>query len=300
MFTACSDSDDFNTNGDVTVDMQEATVSVRESAGLFNVPIVVNGEANGPIVVHVETTPETSNPAYAYECVDGEVTGNYTVTSYDVVIPKGSTSANIQIMAIDNTEENDSRFFNVTIASVEGAVIGQNPTTEVELRDNDQDPYEKLTGFWTLKYNDRAGVEYEAQLQMAAPDLSDPDEAPYYGDELYAWGLGGRANVMIPFNKFRFDETTGTGTLNVAVGDWMSWGGWNFGVGETCILVCYYYSGGSVYSDADITCTFDYTYKTITFDCDPGTGIYTGVVGYSSGTFYGGFGMYLNPIMTRE
>ena len=72
--TACSDDDDngLNSTSGVTVQMQQSTMSVSEDMQqgvYYKVPIVVTGEANGPVEVTVEvqgtgTTPATEDEHY--------------------------------------------------------------------------------------------------------------------------------------------------------------------------------------------------------------------------------------------
>ena len=39
LVTACSNDDDWNTDGNVTVEMKNATMKVKENAGMFYVPV---------------------------------------------------------------------------------------------------------------------------------------------------------------------------------------------------------------------------------------------------------------------
>ena len=59
--TACSDDDEFNFNsdGNVTVDMAQPSITLKENKGYFNVPVVVSGEANGYVQVTVEVQEAT-------------------------------------------------------------------------------------------------------------------------------------------------------------------------------------------------------------------------------------------------
>ena len=77
LFVACSEEESWNSS-DVTVNMAQEEVLVKESAGIFNVPVTVSGELNGPIKVTVEVTEAGENPAM--EDV------HYIVTSKSIVI----------------------------------------------------------------------------------------------------------------------------------------------------------------------------------------------------------------------
>ena len=66
-FGACSSDDDsWNTASDVTVSMENATMNIKESQGLTNVPIKVTGKTNGNVYVTVEVKEVGSNPAKTY------------------------------------------------------------------------------------------------------------------------------------------------------------------------------------------------------------------------------------------
>lgn len=211
LFTACSSDDDFNTAADVTVDMKLADYSIRESGNIFQLPIEVKGTANGPIVVYVETTPYSSNPA--------EADVNYSVTSNRIIIPEGVTTGYVEIQPIDNVDENDSRYFDVTIARAEGAQIGAKKTTLVEIKDNDQDPYEKMTGKWIFNCSSifNNGDSGPMELIISTPDPDNDSEAEYYGHELYAYGLKGSSFLYVPLN-FEYDEATDEIKMSIQVG----------------------------------------------------------------------------------
>ena len=53
-FAACSDDDNNNTNGETTVSFANATLKLKESAGLINIPIKVEGARNGDVSVVVK------------------------------------------------------------------------------------------------------------------------------------------------------------------------------------------------------------------------------------------------------
>ena len=95
LFVACSEEESWNSS-DVTVNMAQEEVLVKESAGIFNVPVTVSGELNGPIKVTVEVTEAGENPAM--EDV------HYIVTSKSIVIPADATGGNIEICAVDDND----------------------------------------------------------------------------------------------------------------------------------------------------------------------------------------------------
>lgn len=148
--TACSDDDNsWNSVADVTVSMGESAKTISEDvqAGKYDyLPIVVSGEANGPIQVTVEVTGVSESPAVEDK--------HYVITSKTVTIPAGETSANIEFYATGDNEINDDRQFEVTIVKAEGAAIGSNATCTVTLKDNEgllPAAYESMFGNWTFK-----------------------------------------------------------------------------------------------------------------------------------------------------
>lgn len=250
MFTACTDDSDYsntNTAGGVTVDMQKPTFSTRENGNIFNVPIQVNGTANGSIIVYVETTPTANHEAAVAD-------ENYIVTSTRIIIPAGETVGNVEIRPLDNVEENDNRFFDVTITKVDGASIGNQPTTVVELRDNDSDPYEKMTGNWIMncvtEFN--GGDDGPFALTVQTPDPDDPEMADYYGHELYAYGLKGLDFIYMTFN-FDYNEITEEVTMSIQTGGFATDAVINFGFKGIVIGCSVYEPGNTAGPDIPLT-----------------------------------------------
>ncbi len=144
--TACDDDDPVNT-ADVTVNMQQTTITVAEdfSTGVYyNIPLVLSGETNGPVTVTVEVEGVGASPAIEDE--------NYVITSKTVVIPAGETVGAIEFHPSSNDDINDDRQFTVTIVAAAGAKIGSNKTTLVTLVDEDHllpEALGKLVGSWS-------------------------------------------------------------------------------------------------------------------------------------------------------
>lgn len=252
---ACSDDESWN-SGAATVEMGQPTVSVRENAGLFNVPITVTGEQNDYIRVTVEVAETGSTPAM--EDV------HYYVTSKSIVIPADATSGNIEISTVNDNDINDTRTFTVTIVSAEGATIGSQSSTTVELRDEDSDFYEKLKGNWTItgiKANDgTTPISWNGTIT----GVNEGEEG--YGEILYLNGIGG-ADYGSATLLYHYDVATQTGSLEVLYGTLVA-SGLNFG---DPVGVCDVYSG---YVDADnymqfegsFTGTWNDEFTEITFD----------------------------------
>lgn len=142
---SCTEKESLNTS-DATVSMGEATFSVKESKGLFTIPVVASGERNGDIKVQVEVKSESAN------C---KVDENFIVTSTAVTIPSSKESVNIEIKAVDDRTINPDRQFSVTITNAEGAKINTaSNKTLVTILDNDNIPYDRMDGEWTVTATD--------------------------------------------------------------------------------------------------------------------------------------------------
>ncbi|MCM1482945.1 MAG: hypothetical protein NC043_01290 [Muribaculaceae bacterium] len=283
--TACSDDDsDFNTASGVTVQMGSSEYSGRENGSIFTLPINVTGDANGQIIVYVETAPVGDNPAIAEQ--------NYIVTSQRIIIPAGTTTGYVEIEPLDNDEENDTRSFSVTITKAEGATIGAQATTVVDLRDNDQDPYEKMTGAWKFTATNTSGAEVTYNLNMVTPDPE--EDAEYYGHELYGNGMNGHDEMFLGFRNFEFNEITGEGTMELAVGDPASMYIWNFSdpIGQGLIFTASITPNGMSLS-ATYEVTFTSEYNEIVFP--DGCGVAFAIMSYPSQQYTG----YINGRWTN-
>lgn len=206
--TACSDDDDakFNSASDVTVSMQQTEISVtKKFTGVYyNVPVIVTGDANGPIKVTVEVSAASDLPATENE--------DFRITSKTIIIPTDSKIGNIQFYPIGSDDETNSAEFIVTITSAEGAQIGTQKTTEVLLKV--PTIYEKLQGAWVwqgLDYWD----EYTEQFNLTCTGLSEGDTG--YGVVLYFSGFMGY-NWCSLSAEYLVDEETGLSTLSFPLG----------------------------------------------------------------------------------
>lgn len=207
--SACSDDDDkatWNNNSNVTVDMQKTEISVKENRGLFNVPVVVNGDADGNIMVTVQINETGSTPA-----TDDS---NFLVTSKTIVIEPEDKVGNIEIMTVDDAIINDPRTFTVTIVEAKGAKIGNTPTTTVTLKDNDAAFYEKLQGNWKFNFKTSAGADSNWSVSVLGFD----EDEPGYNEDLYVYGLFGY-NWTETYMQYHFDTSTLTGGLIIPMGE---------------------------------------------------------------------------------
>lgn len=232
VFSSCGDDKDYNTVSDVTVEMGQTEVAVKEHKGIFNVPIKVSGDPNGEIKVKVKVEGTGSNPATPFENHNGTWSGNYIISSETLIIPKGETLVNVEISPVDDRIENEDRTFIVTIESVEGARIGALNSTLVVLKDNDSIPYERFPGDWTMTYRDFANVESSMKVSIEGYD----EDSKRYGVGLMLKGMwkdittdGSTAQLVFVYDEesgeqhieFVIPQTIGTYTTEPQYDIWL-------------------------------------------------------------------------------
>lgn len=190
-FGACSSDDDsWNTASDVTVSMKNSKMVIKENMGLTNVPIEVKGETNGNVYVTLEVKEVGSNPA--------KEDVHYYIT--DKTISISDSIGYVEVEPVDDDEINADRTFEITIVEAKGAKIG-NATTQVSLKDNDSQIYEKLQGKWKLTGVSRQGAPMESVVKIiGASDEKDGD----YNHTLYLTGMA----VSSSSARLSFDEKT--------------------------------------------------------------------------------------------
>lgn len=132
-FAACSDdTPSMNTADGVSVEFARTSVAVPEgNSSLVNLPIKLNGEANGEVKVEVAFEGYGANPAVLNEDV--------FITSTSLIIPAGETTVNVEFYVTDNDVEEDvERAFSLSIVDAQGAVLGTNTACVVTLTDDDK------------------------------------------------------------------------------------------------------------------------------------------------------------------
>ena len=270
-FAACSDDDaSWNTNADVTVEMGKTEVKVKEGAGLFNVPIVVKGETTAPVRVHVSMRESGSNPA--------KKDVNYMVTDTTIVISDGA--GKVEVKTVDDDEINENRTFEVYIVSADGAKVGANSSTNVVLRDNDSEFYEKLQGVWKMKCVDAKGAAKEWSVTVTGGDEGSED----YNHYLYVSGMMGYDWTMAVL-KYDYDKATKQGSLAFdELGSYKFADGVDFGLGNAPNYVCLFSQDGRSLTTEPIGGTWSADFKTVTFDADK---VLCGGIFGSDGSFTG-------------
>ena len=135
--TACSDDEGTVNSSPASVSLQETTMTVKETAGLYNVPLVITGERNGDIRIIVDVEDHS---AVADQ--------NYVLTTKELLIPAAEKTAHLEFRTIDDEDRNEDRTFDIVIKEVIGAEIGTNSRLAITIKDNDSSYYESLAGTW--------------------------------------------------------------------------------------------------------------------------------------------------------
>ena len=249
---ACSDDDDsWNTAKDVTVSMENTTMRFKESAGIVNVPIKVEGETNGKVKVTVEVKETGSSPA--------KENVNYYITDKTINISDGE--GHVELECVDDDEVNEDRTFEITIVSASGANIG-NATTVVTLRDNDSEFYDKLQGSYTMTGVDEAGnaISWDVRVTGATEETDDD-----YNKTLYVTGMAGFSATQAILS-FNYDKATNTGSVAFDhLGEYFFVTGLNFGMTNPINLWLVQVNGNNLSLDP-VYGTWSADCKTITFD----------------------------------
>lgn len=211
LFTACSDDEASWNSNEVTVSMEQSEITVKENNGIFNIPVAVEGEMNGPVQVTVDVAEIGENVA-----MDGV---HYIVTQKTITIVAEEGTGEIEIKAVDDSEINEARTFTVTIVAVNGGQIGQNATTTVTLKDNDSVFYEKLQGTWKMTAHDydyKTGA-YGASETWTVKIIGADEGKPGYNEVLYITGIMGYEWTTLQVN-YHFDMETKKGYLEIPYG----------------------------------------------------------------------------------
>lgn len=274
-FAACSDDDnEWNTTADTTVSLPAEGVTVRETRGIYKVPVQVSGSRNGTVKVTVEVKETGANPAK--ENVNYMLTSKTSIVSADTV----STDGYIELETIDDDEINEDRTFEMTIVSAEGAKIG-NATTIVTIKDNDSNPYDRLQGSYTLTapnpFEDGTITE---TVKIEAPEAGSSD----YGKKLYLTGMNGYDWNYLELN-YKYDENTGEGSVYATMPQ-TNVTGVNFGAdAPSADITLYTITPEGRLSTDNITGHWNAGFTEVTFD----NGLYAAVI-YNGQRLGGWFG----------
>lgn len=223
LFTSCSDEEKINT-GSAQVAFAQSELEVKESKGIFYVPITVSGEQNGTIKLSVSVS---SNDADCKEDV------NYIITSKNLIIPENTKEVAIEIKAIDDRIINSDRHFSLHIENANGATIGGNKTANITLLDNDDIPYERMGGTWVvtatniLSESGKDPISWETKL-VVVEDETDPTYGSLITSKPWAIFDGTipvfdeEGQTLSHAMYFHHNESTGQTTVDMKMGSYMA------------------------------------------------------------------------------
>ena len=224
LMASCDDDNNLNTLGEATVSMDQPAMMVKENKGLFNVPISVKGDRNGAVEVDVEV--KSTDPT----CVEDV---NFLVTSKHIIIPHDKSVGYVEIKAVDDRTINADRTFVVEIVKVRGAQLAEaSKLTTITLMDNDDIPYDRLGGKWTVTATDmlQEAGPVEVTWTTNLTTVSDESEEGYgtnitmspwrmWNGETYEGQLDIMHNLV-----FHYNAASQTATLDLKLGQVMAEG----------------------------------------------------------------------------
>ena len=283
LLTACSDSDDWNTQSGVSVEMANTAMTVKENVGIFTVPLKLTGKTNGPVKVKVDVAEYSENPA--------KEDVNYLVTSKTVTFPTDSASVSIEMVTVNDMDINANRMFVVTITNVDGASIGSNASTTITIKDDDSVFYEAIQGAWQLTgtgFFDGSSVSNTISIY----GIADEDD-PNYEKTLFLSGWGNQSGLVAQA-EYSQDPTTFEVTIYIPYDQVL--GQLNFSGLGVCDVVLYGVSGDYLNDEGGAYITVTPDLQTMIFD--PDEVFYYGVV--SNGEYMGGWNGVENMKMERK
>ena len=177
--TACNNTPEGK--GDATIGFASESYMYKETAGLVKLPIQFTGEPKTyPITFDIVATVQGSED-------EVETLLHFTQTKGLKYAGLEGVPAFVEFTIYDNREINDSKFVELSIENVKGATLQGSGKTVIEIADNDNNPYERLWGNWTLKGSnvfDGTAVSWEVNISGG---FSAAEEAVNADRKLVCW-----------------------------------------------------------------------------------------------------------------
>ena len=300
VLVSCDETKTPDGAGDATIGFAQEVYTFKESAGLLRIPVAFTGEPKQypitfDVVAEVDGTEFEVEDLLHFTQTEGlKYAGNEDAPAY------------IEFQVYDNQEINDSRFVNLTITNVKGAVLAGTGKTSIEIADNDNNPYERLWGNWVLSGTSPfTGATASTEVNISGGFSAD-EEAVNFEKTLVCWGMAGTQSevkgdpVKQPVWYLAYNAEDKTLTLQS--GKLMA-NAFSFGIGnneEVYAAALYVNEEGKLVYSMDyngVTATWSDDMNTITFANN--TGIYAAIYADGEDTGYGWDG-YLNVTMTRK
>lgn len=282
-FTSCDlrqfGKDDKHGDGDAVVGFENAAYTYKESAGIVRLPVLITGSPiNYPLTFDVK--------AEAIDLDDlSKLDDLIYFTQLNGLKFYDNGTVYVEFEVFDDADINADRTFKLTVTNPSGATLGSVAETVVTIRDNDNNPYEKLWGDWTFNATNAstgAAVSFAVNLSGGFT----PEEEEANADKLLvAWGINNyKWSDHTPVWYIGYDADAGrlsikVGTQMVAPGD-VDWG---LGGAQHCNMASYDTETNTISETVEISGTWSDDLKTLTFD--PKLGIAAPI--YSDGTYTG-------------
>lgn len=169
--------------GDITIGFAQDTYKFKEGAGLNKIQIDVTGEAETyPVTFDVEAKIVSSEQVEVNDVI------HFTQSKGLKIKGKDLAPVYLEFTVKDNDVINETRQVELTITNVKGAKVS-NAKTVFEIRDNDNNPYDKLMGDWTASATDYSGAKVTFPVNISG-GFTESDINNNEGRVLVCWGFG--------------------------------------------------------------------------------------------------------------
>lgn len=282
-------------NGDAVVGFASDSYSFKESAGIVRVPVAITGSPlNYPLTFDIKA--EALNLA-DLDNLDKLVLFTQTKELKD----NGEGTVYVEFKIFDDTEINDDRTFKLSISNLEGATLAEVTETTVTIKDNDNNPYEKLWGDWTLHCLDYDLAAYEFTVSISGGFTPEEEEANAdkllvcVGLEGYQWALSDGTGAPLWYMGYDADAKL----LSIKTGYTIAPVNYvNFGLSGDQTVELWYWNPetGEASKDVEIAGTWSEDLNSITFDQTAGLVLRV----YADGAYKGVWDRYSKITMTRK
>ena len=304
--SSCSENTDVkHGKGDAVIGFASDTYTFKESAGIVKIPVEIKGSPKDyPLTFDVKCEKVTSDKEVSEIMVFTQMTGfkdNGAVLADSTKVP-----INIEFKIIDDKDINEDRTYKLSIENVKGATLSETAVANVVIRDNDNNPYEKLWGDWTCTCTNISSSSSASWPVNISGGFTSEEEEANADKMLVAWGFGGQKEDVSSYKGYDplkqpawyISIDIDAGTLFIQTNTRMA-DIWSFnGIDEDCIVKVATAAPGetSPGTTYQVKGTFSKDFNTITFE--KGASVFAMVYGVS-GTLYGRWMGFSDLVLTR-
>lgn len=183
VLAAVSCSNEEKGAGDITIGFAKDSYRIKEGAGLTKIQIEVSGEAESyPVTFDIQAKVTSDETLQVNDII------HFTQSEGFKIAGKDLAPVYVEFTVKDDDIIADSRFIELSIVNVKGASVATSTAT-LEIRDNDNNPYDKLMGDWTAHAKDHTGAAQTFPVNISG-GFNDSDIANNEGRVLVCWGFG--------------------------------------------------------------------------------------------------------------